>query len=46
MKPLFDTVLKEHDKVIAITKDDDTIILSDKENYEVNKDAITNPAKG
>jgi len=41
LNPEMDTVYHEGDQIIAITEDDDTIIVSGKTNFEINEDAIS-----
>jgi len=41
LNPEMDTVYHEGDQILAITEDDDTIIVSDKTNFEINEDAIS-----
>jgi len=45
IKPPFDTIIEEGDKVIAISEDDDTIVLSNIDNYNVINDAIRKDPK-
>ncbi len=40
INPLQDTILREGDEILAITEDDDTIILSDISDYKINEKAI------
>ncbi len=40
INPSSDTVLNEYDEILAITEDDDTIILSEFEDLKINKDAL------
>ena len=40
INPPADTILKEGDRILAITEDDDTIILSDISDYKINKNAV------
>lgn len=40
VNPPMDTVIKKGDKVIAITEDDDTLIVSEKNSWDIQKDAI------
>ncbi len=42
INPPMDYVIKEGDQVITITEDDDTMIVSDKKDYNINYDAIQN----
>jgi voltage-gated potassium channel Kch len=42
INPPMDYVLQKGDKVIAITEDDDTLIVSGKTGFAVNEDAIVN----
>ncbi|MCP4176823.1 MAG: potassium transporter TrkA [bacterium] len=42
INPPMDTVLDENDKILAITEDDDTIIMSGLEDFKINKDDIVN----
>jgi voltage-gated potassium channel Kch len=44
LKPDFETLIKEGDKIIAVTEDDDTMIVSKDLDYPINHDAITSPA--
>ncbi len=46
LNPPLDWVLTENDKVIAITEDDDTIVLSGIKDHQIDKDAITKPGNG
>jgi len=41
LNPPFDTIIQKKDKLIAITKDDDTMIVSETDNYNIDKEAIT-----
>ncbi|MBL7129716.1 MAG: NAD-binding protein [Ignavibacteria bacterium] len=41
LNPKMDTLYQEGDKVIAITEDDDTIIVSGKTNLVINEDTIS-----
>ncbi len=41
LNPPMNTVLQKGDKLIAISEDDDTIILSGKTNFAINENAIT-----
>jgi voltage-gated potassium channel Kch len=43
LNPPMDTVIKEGDQLIAISEDDDTIILSGITDYKINRDAISEP---
>jgi voltage-gated potassium channel Kch len=40
INPPLGRIIKEHDQIIAISADDDTVILSGKQNPEINFDAI------
>jgi len=42
MNPRMDTVFEKGDKVIAITEDDDTVVLSGRVDYDIDVDAINN----
>ncbi len=42
MNPKMDTVFEKGDKVIAITEDDDTVVLSGRVDYDIDVDAINN----
>ena len=44
INPPMDTVYSPGDKIIAVSKDDDTILLSNKPAPEMNEDAIVSPA--
>ncbi|MDD3859212.1 MAG: hypothetical protein PHW83_03360 [Bacteroidales bacterium] len=49
VNPPMDYIIKEGDNIIAITEDDDTLIVSDKINYRISEEHIVNntePAKG
>ena len=37
LKPSMDTIIQEGDKIIAISEDDDTVIVSGKKNFEIKK---------
>ena len=41
LNPPFDTIIQKKDKLIAITKDDDTMIVSETDNCNIDKEAIT-----
>jgi len=43
LNPPMDTVIKEGDKLIAISEDDDTVILSGITDYKISEDAIVGP---
>ena len=45
LKPDFDTVINPGDKIIAVTEDDDTMIISKKPNIDIDHERITSPAK-
>ncbi len=45
LKPPLNTSVEEGDKVIAISEDDDTVILSGKENYGIDPGAIRKSPK-
>lgn len=45
IKPSFDTVLEDDDKIIAISEDDDTIVLSNITDYNLINDAIRKDPK-
>ncbi len=45
INPPMDTVIKEGDKIIAISEDDDTVILSGKEEFDIQYSSITNKTK-
>lgn len=40
INPPHDTVLSGEDQILAVTEDDDTIIMSGKNDFEINEDAI------
>lgn len=40
IKPSFDTVIEEGDKVIAVSEDDDTVVLSGIKNYKVDTTSL------
>ncbi|MBN2662698.1 MAG: hypothetical protein JXR68_03530 [Bacteroidales bacterium] len=42
INPPMNTVIGAEDEILAISQDDDTLILSGKTNYEINKDIILN----
>ncbi|MFH1049564.1 MAG: potassium transporter TrkA [bacterium] len=42
VNPPMDTLIKEGDKIIAISEDDDTVVLSNNNNYKIIKEFITN----
>lgn len=42
INPLMETVIEPGDKIIAISQDDDTIVLSPKNTSRINEDIITN----
>ncbi len=42
VNPLMNSVINENDKIIAISEDDDTVVLSDKIEFELQPEAITN----
>lgn len=46
LNPPMDTVIGEEDQIIAISEDDDTIILSGRTDYEINEKAILKARKG
>ncbi len=43
LKPPFDTIIKEGEKIVAISADDDTLIVSETMDYNINHDAIDTP---
>jgi len=43
LKPAFDTIINPGDEIIAITEDDDTMIIS-KTDYKIDTEAIAEPA--
>lgn len=45
MKPAFDYILQEGDKVIAVSEDDDTVVLSQNKDYTIDPDAIRKDPK-
>lgn len=45
IKPSFDTILEDNDKIIAISEDDDTIVLSNTTEFNVINDAIRKDPK-
>lgn len=45
IKPPFDTIIEEGDKIIAISEDDDTVVLSNITEYNVINDAIRKDPK-
>ena len=45
MKPSFDTILEDGDMVIAISLDDDTVVLSGKTEYNILTDALRKDPK-
>jgi voltage-gated potassium channel Kch len=40
IKPSFDTILQEDDKLIAVSEDDDTVVLSNIADYKIDHSAI------
>ncbi len=45
LKPSFDTIIKKGEKIIAISEDDDTLIISGNKKYGIIKEAIASPVK-
>lgn len=45
IKPSFDTIIEKDDKIIAISEDDDTVVLSNMTDYNVINDAIRKDPK-
>lgn len=45
INPPMDTVIKEGDKIIAISEDDDTVVLSGKDKFDIKYSYITNKTK-
>jgi voltage-gated potassium channel Kch len=43
VKPPFDTAIEEGDRLIAISEDDDTILLSGKMDYQIDHSAVRKP---
>lgn len=45
IKPPFDTIIEKGDKIIAVSEDDDTVVISDISEYNVINDAIRKDPK-
>jgi voltage-gated potassium channel Kch len=45
LNPPMDTVIQDGDQIIAISEDDDTVILSGRTDFEINEGAIRSPKK-
>lgn len=45
MKPAFDTLIEKGDKVIAVSEDDDTVVLSNKQDFSISSDSIRKDPK-
>lgn len=45
MKPKFDTLIEKGDKIIAVSEDDDTVVLSNKQDYSISSDSIRKDPK-
>jgi voltage-gated potassium channel Kch len=42
VNPPMNTLIKQGDKIIAISEDDDTVILNEKQSFQIRKEYITN----
>jgi voltage-gated potassium channel Kch len=46
LNPPMDTIIEDGDQIIAISEDDDTVVLSGKTSYAINEKAIRSEKKG